>query len=333
MHPVLFELFGYPVHLYAVCMALGFVGGIWLAARYAQRVGIDREMVLDLSWWLIVAGLVGARVVFIIVEWDQYYLPCVDMAGFNAKYPERAITEPDCFRLLRFWNGGLVYYGAVIGAMIALVWFLRREKVPILPVADALIPSLTIGQFFGRLGCYAAGCCWGAPTESSWGVEFPARSMPWAAHIDEHLISRTAEHSATIHAVQLYDALGGLMLFGLLVWLRQRKRYHGQVFIWWMLIYPIMRSSVELLRGDAERGFLIELPAPALNRLLGLPESNINFLSTSQFISIGMMAVAATLLIVQRRRRNKQPPPGAAPQAPPQDEPAGLSLDKSAPTR
>lgn len=322
MHPVLFELFGYPVHLYAVCIAMGFVAGIWLAARYAQRVGIDRDLVLDLCWWLIVSGLVGSRIAFIIVEWDQYYLPCVDMEAFNAKYPARAITEPDCFRLLRFWNGGLVYYGAVIGAMLTMVWFLRREKVPILPIADALIPSLAIGQFFGRFGCYAAGCCWGAPTDSSWGVEFPARSMPWAAHIDEHLIDHTAAHSATIHAVQLYDALGGLALFAVLVWLRQRKRYHGQVFIWWMLIYPVMRSSVELFRGDAERGFIFEATYPAFNRLLGLPENTITLLSTSQFISLGMMVAAGALLYVARRNRLKGGPQLEPPAEPPVEPPA-----------
>lgn len=306
MHPVLFELLGYPVHLYAVCLATGFIAGIWLAVRYGQRVGLDRDMLLDLCWWLIVSGLIGARIVFIIVEWDQYYLPCVDMQAFNAKYPDRAITEPDCWRLLRFWNGGLVYYGAVIGSMLTMVWFLRREKVPVLPVADALIPSLAIGQFFGRLGCFAAGCCWGAPTESTWGVEFPSRSMPWAAHIHEGLIEHTSAHSATIHAVQLYDALGGLLLFSVLVWIRQRKRYHGQVFIWWMFLYPLMRSTIELVRGDAERGFLFVWPSPAINRWLGLPESNINFFSTSQFISVGVMTVAVALLIWQRRQASRR---------------------------
>ncbi|MCA9542958.1 MAG: prolipoprotein diacylglyceryl transferase, partial [Myxococcales bacterium] len=98
MHPVLFSLFGYPVHTYAVAIALGFVAGIWHAARYGERVGLDRDMILDLCWWLIVSGLVGSRIAFIIVEWDQYYLPCVDMAQFNLLYPDKAITEPDCTR-------------------------------------------------------------------------------------------------------------------------------------------------------------------------------------------------------------------------------------------
>ncbi|MCB9524808.1 MAG: prolipoprotein diacylglyceryl transferase [Myxococcales bacterium] len=304
MHPVLFSLFGYPVHTYAVAIALGFVAGIWHAARYGERVGLDRDMILDLCWWLIVSGLVGSRIAFIIVEWDQYYLPCVDMAQFNLLYPDKAITEPDCTRLLRFWNGGLVFYGGVIGALLTLVWFVRREGVSVWPIADALIPSLGLGQFFGRLGCHAAGCCWGAPFDSAWGVEFPRRSMPWAAHVEEGLIEATAQHSATIHAVQLYDALVGLGLFALLVWLRQRKRYHGQVFIYWMFLYPLARGTIELVRGDAERGFLTEITVPWINNLLGYPANTVNFLSTSQFISLGMMSVAVVLLVVNRRRRN-----------------------------
>ena len=115
MHPVLFELFGYPVHLYAVMIALGFVIGIWMAVRYGERVGFDRDLILDLCWWILVSGLVGSRIVFMIVNWEQYYYPCADYEYFNQLFPDRAITEPDCTRLLRFWNGGLVFYGGVIG--------------------------------------------------------------------------------------------------------------------------------------------------------------------------------------------------------------------------
>lgn len=303
MHPVLTTILGEPVHLYAIAIAAGFIVGIWLSARYAERVGIDRDLVLDLCWWLIVMSLVGARVGFIAVEWEQYYWPCVDFEHFNVLYPDKAITAPDCTRVLRFWNGGLVFYGGVIGAMLAMVWYLRRQKQAILPVADALIPALALGQFFGRLGCWAAGCCWGAVTQASYGVEFPRGSQPFRFHVAEGLISKAAEHSHTVHAVQLYDALGGLLLFGLLLWVRHRKRYHGQVFIWWMMLYPLMRSTMELFRGDAERGFVFEWPLKAVNEALGLAADKATLLSTSQFISVGFTLVAIGLLVRQRRRR------------------------------
>ena len=305
MHPVLFTILGQPVHLYAVAIAAGFIVGIWLSARHAERVGIDRDMVLDLCWWLIVMSLVGARVGFIAVEWEQYYWPCVDYEHFNTLFPDKAITAPDCTRLLRFWTGGLVFYGGVIGAMLAMVWYLRREKHPILPVADALVPLLALGQFFGRLGCWAAGCCWGAVTQASYGVEFPRGSQAFRFHVEEGLITKAAEHSHTVHAVQLYDALGGLLLFGLLLVIRHRKRYHGQVFIWWMMLYPLMRSTMELFRGDTERGFVFEWPLEGVNRALGLAADKATLLSTSQFISVGFTLVGIALLVYQRAQRRR----------------------------
>ena len=303
MHPVLFSILGYPVHIYAVMIALAFVVGIWMAARYGERHGLEKAMILDLCWWIIVSGLVGSRLAFIAVEWKQYWYPCFDFAHFDELFPDRAITEPDCTRILRFWNGGLVFYGGVIGAMLTMAWFLRREKLSFWPVADALIPSLALGQCFGRIGCFAAGCCFGQPTDAAWGVEFPAGSMPFRHHVDVGLIDLDAAHSATIHPVQLYDSFAGLLLFGLLLWIRRRKRYDGTVFVWWLLLYPIWRSSVELFRGDVERGYLTEIVLPGFNRLLGLPVDNPTFLSTSQFISLGMISVGIGLWVYLRRRR------------------------------
>ena len=303
MHPIWFHLFGYPIHLYAVLIATGFVVGIWMAARYGERVGYDRDLILDLCWWILVAGLVGARVLFIVVNWDQYYYPCVDFEHFNALYPAASITEPDCTRLLRFWNGGLVFLGGVLGAILVIIWFMRRERLPMLPMADVLIPSLAIGQFFGRLGCLAAGCCWGKPADLSWGIEFPARSMAFHQHLQQGLLASGATHSLSLHPTQLYDAMVGIVLFGVLTWIRQRKRYHGQVFVWWLFLYPLARSTIELFRGDSDRGFVFEWINEPLNSFLGLPPGSVTLLSTSQLISLGIMASAAVLMLRARPRR------------------------------
>lgn len=303
MHPVLFELFGYPVHLYAVMIAVGFLGAAWLAVRQGERLGIHRDVVLDLCWWMLVSGLVGSRLAFMVVNWDQYLYPCIDVAKFNALYPQDAIAEPDCWRVLRFWNGGLVFLGGMIGALLTFAWFVRREKLKVLPLADALIPYVGIGQFFGRLGCLAAGCCWGQPTDLPWGISFPGRSMVSGQHYDLGLIDSVRHASLPIHPTQLYDSLYGLLLFGALVFIRQRKRYHGQVLVWWMLLYSLMRSVTELFRGDTERGYVVKVVSEPLNRLLGLPEQAATFLSTSQFISLGLAATAVVLLVRARRRR------------------------------
>jgi len=325
MHPVLFEVFGYPVHLYALMMALGFVFGIALAARYGERVGYDRDMILDLCWWILVSGLVGSRLAFIVVNWEQYYYPCVDVAHYNTLFPDKPIGEPDCTRLLRFWNGGLVFYGGVIGSILTIIWFLRREKRRFLPMADVLIPSLALGQFFGRLGCLFAGCCWGRPTDAGWGIEFPPRSMVYSQHVEQGVIDLGAAHSHAVHPTQLYDSLCGLALFCVLIAIRHRKRYHGQVFIWWMLLYPIARSTVELFRGDdLERGFLVRVVSPALNELLGLPAGSATFLSTSQFISLCMISIGAVLLYRARTRGGPKGPPPPI-EAEPVDSEAGAA--------
>lgn len=303
MHPVLLEVFGYPIHLYAVMIATSFIAGVWLAARYGERVGLDRDMILDLCWWLLVAGLVGSRIGFIVTQFDQYWLPCVDIAEYNRLYPQDPLTEPDCLRLLKFWNGGLVFLGGVVLALFTLVWFTRREKVKLLPVADALIPSLALGQFFGRLGCLAAGCCWGKVSDAPWAIHFPKGSMVHYLHAEEHLISHGAAESLGVHPTQLYDAGAGLLIFIALILIRQRKRWHGQVFAWWLLLYPLARSTIELFRGDdEERGFLFEVVSEPLNNLLGLPNGSITFLSTSQFISLCLAAVAVVLIVRHRRR-------------------------------
>lgn len=292
MHPVWFDVFGYPVHVYAVMMALAFIVGVWLSVRHGERIGLDRDMLLDLCWWMLVGGLVGSRVAFIAVNWDSYWYACVDYQHYNAHIVTEAsqrIGSADCTKILRFWTGGIVFYGGAIGGILTMFWFMRREGQSVWPVADALIPSLALGQFFGRFGCFAAGCCWGHPTDHPWAVVFPGRSMASRQHFDDHLIASKLDPSLAVHPVQLYDALGGLLLFALLVWIRSRKRYHGQTFIWWLLLYPIMRSTMELFRGDTERGFVF---GPV---------------STSQFLS--MVLAAFALVLIVRLRRGLTPSP------------------------
>ncbi|MFZ4736405.1 MAG: prolipoprotein diacylglyceryl transferase [Bradymonadia bacterium] len=302
MHPVLLSFGDYPVHTYAVCIALGFVVCVWLSARHGQRVGMDREMILDLCWWLLVMGLVGSRLAFIATNWDQYWYPCVDVDHFNRLYPEQALSEPDCLLILKFWKGGLVFYGAPIASLITLFVFMRREKLPALPVADLIIIYLPLGQFFGRLGCLGAGCCFGKAHDGPLSIVFPRGSMAWEQHVNEHLIERAADSSLPVYATQLFDAFSGLALFGVLFWLHARKRWNGQVMVAWLVLYPLIRSINELYRGDEDRKFLARVVVEPLNALLGLDPGSVTFLSTSQFISVLVATVGLVLLYRLRSR-------------------------------
>ena len=308
MHPVLFNLWGYPLHLYSLMITIGCIAGIWLAVRYSDRVGMDRYLILDLCWWLVLGGYLGARIVFMLVNWEHHWYPCVDYEYYNTLNPEANLSGADCWPLLAVWSGGLVFYGAFIGGFLILLWFTRKHKLKLLPIADILIPSFAIGQFFGRLGCLAAGCCWGKVTDLSWGIEFPRRSMVFHQHLNQELVTHLDQISLPIHPTQLYDSLYGLSLFIILTWIRRHKKYHGQVFMWWLFLYPLMRSFIELFRGDTERGFITQVVYEPLNQFLGLPAQSVTLLSTSQFISLIVVFFSGLSLLYLRRRFSTSSP-------------------------
>lgn len=317
MYPVLFELFGYPLHIYSLMITIGALAGLALAVRYSKKIGMDHLLILDLCWWLILGGYLGARVVFMLVNWEHHWYPCVDFEYYNQAFsPESPLTGADCWPLLAFWSGGLVFYGAFLGGVGVLWWFARKHGLPLLKTADVLMPSFALGQFFGRLGCLAAGCCWGKPTDLSWGIQFPRRSMVFHQHLEQGLVSAQDALSLPVHPTQLYDSLYGLILFLALSWIRARKRYDGQVFAWWLFLYPLLRSLVELFRGDSERGFVTRVVWEPLNDVLGLPAGSVTFLSTSQFISLVVMALAGGVILWLRvkgvRTADPAPPTGGS---------------------
>ena len=300
MYPVLFELFGYPLHLYSLMITIGCIAGLWLAVSYSKRIGMDHLLIMDLCWWLILGGYLGSRVIFMIVNWEHHWYPCLDYTYYNQLNPEAQLTGPDCWPLLAFWSGGLVFYGAFLGGIAVLWWFAKRHKLPLLKTADVLMPAFAVGQFFGRIGCLAAGCCWGKPTDLAWGIQFPRRSMVFHQHLEQGLVSAGDSLSLPVHPTQIYDSTYGILLFATLYWIRERKRYDGQVLVWWLFLYPLLRSLVELFRGDSERGFVFKLVYEPLNSLLGLPEGSVTFMSTSQFISLGVMTVAGAAILYLR---------------------------------
>src|SRR5256885_15556420 len=130
-----------PLHTYGLLIATAFLVAMSLAGRAAEREGQNRDRVMDLTFWILIAAMVGSRLLFILVNWDEY-----------AKSPGK---------IFAFWEGGLAFYGGFIGAVLVSVWYMRKHEMPFFPVADALIPSVAIGHAIGRLGCFAAGCCWG----------------------------------------------------------------------------------------------------------------------------------------------------------------------------
>ncbi len=245
-----------PLHTYGLLLALGFVVAIWVAQREARRQGQDAEALGDLSFWILVAALVGSRVYYIFVNWDDYF-------GANAFVATRVGRIP---RLLAIWEGGLVFYGGFIAAAVTAWWYMRRHRMPFLAYADTLIPSVALGHFFGRLGCFSAGCCWGkvAHVHIPGLARFPRESLAYqsfAARADpSQYLAADGLHTLPLYPTQLYEGAGELLLFFLLVtWVRPHKRFHGQALAVWLMAYAVLRAVVESFRGDVERGVVAGL--------------------------------------------------------------------------
>lgn len=268
-----------PLHTYGLLIAAAFLVGIWLAQREARRRGQDPERIADLTFWILVAALVGSRVYFILVNPGDYF-------GANAMTQTPFGRMP---RILAVWEGGLVFYGGFIGASLTAWWYMRRHRMPFLAHADTLIPSVAFGHFLGRLGCFGAGCCWGEVVHGHlpWATSFPPGSLAYQTfekrlHPGEFLAPDRLS-TLPLHPVQLYEAFGELAIFLLLVFVvRPHKRFHGQVLATWLLAYAVLRTAVELFRGDVERGLVLGL-------------------GVGQWTSLAIFAVGAAIWVKARK--------------------------------
>ncbi|HEY3360129.1 MAG TPA: prolipoprotein diacylglyceryl transferase [Polyangia bacterium] len=299
MLPDLCHIAGGSVHTYGVLIAVGFLAGIVLATRQARREGLNADRVLDLGFWLMVSGLLGSRLLYVLTDLGHYVALCRGDGG--PRSPGRAAW--DCLTPLKLWEGGLTWYGGLIGALLVGAWFLRRRRMSFLRVADVMIPAVPIGHFFGRVGCFAAGCCFGKPAAGALGRPLGPGSLAFHDLWEAGLLPLGATATGPLHPTQLYEAAGELCIFAALLWLRPRKRFDGQLLLVYLFAYTVLRAVVEVFRGDASRRYVLELPTRAFNAAVGLPESALSFLSVSQALSLAVALAAAVMLVVLRRRR------------------------------
>jgi len=187
-------------------------------------MGEEPDKILDLAFYLIIAAIVGSRLLYIIIQYKYY------------------IENP--LEMIKIWSGGLVYYGGFILALVVAVWYMRKKHLPIWKTIDIMTPSIAIGQAIGRLGCFSAGCCFGKETTLPWGVTF---SNP----------ESLAKLGVPLHPTQLYSSINAFIIFFILMVAKRFKRFDGFLIWLYMLLYSITRPIIELFRGD-NRGFVIE---------------------------------------------------------------------------
>ena len=264
MYPELFRIGDFPVTTYGIFLAVGMLLALFVASRLAARDGLPSERIYDLGLWTLLGGLLGSKILMFFVE-DSVQVFSLD-----------------------FLRSGGVYYGGLIGGFLAVAILVQFYKMPLWKVADALVPGLAVGQAFGRQGCFAAGCCWGKPTDWFWGVHFGEKGheytgVPMYGPSGEDLF---------LHPTQLIESFTMLAVFGLLVWLHRRKKFDGQVLIAYGIIYSIFRFSIEFIRDDP-RGDLFGLTA-----MTGL--------STSQLVSLVVAATAVIFMVMRLRAVGKK---------------------------
>jgi phosphatidylglycerol:prolipoprotein diacylglycerol transferase len=261
MYPELFRIGNFPVNTYGVFLAIAFLCAIYVTVKLAQRDGLPRERIYDLSLWMLLASLIGSKVLMLFTE------------------PEYR-DNPWALLSLDFLRSGGVFYGGLLGAVVAGYFLMKRYQLPWWKTADACAPGIAVGNFFGRQGCFAAGCCWGEPTSLPWGVKFTELGHQiTGVPIDQHL-----------HPTQLYESFAMLLVFLFLLWLHKHRRFSGQVILVYAMLYSIIRFAIEFVRDDP-RGDIL-----GLTTLTGL--------STSQMISL-VVGIVALILLIARSRNSR----------------------------
>lgn len=236
MHSELFRLGPLTFHGYGLMMALGFLAALTAWRRIVRKRGIvDVRLLPSLMLWMMVWGIAGARVWYVLTHWGEF--------------------APAPWRILRIDQGGLVFYGGLFGALAGLGVFIRKHRLPVLPVLDLVAAGLPLGHAFGRIGCFLHGCCFGRIREGLGSVCFPPGSIPWWHHVHLELLPRTAEHSLPVIPTQLLSAAGNGVIFVILYRLAVRKHRPGLVAVAYMLLYAPMRFFVEFLRADPRGAF------------------------------------------------------------------------------
>ncbi|MBD3246550.1 MAG: prolipoprotein diacylglyceryl transferase [Candidatus Omnitrophica bacterium] len=245
MHPVVCTLGGFTVYTYGVLVAIGVLAGYWTAERQARRECIRTEAFTSIAFWTILGGFFGAKLLYVALEWEYF------------------LSNP-----WFFLRSGFVFYGGILAGS-ATCWLMTRiHHVPFLRLADSAALGIPLGHAFGRIGCFFYGCCYGIPTDSVFGVQFPPDSP---AGLSRHPVIPT----------QLISSMFLLFLFFVLFRVRKQKKFHGQLMLGYLLGYSLFRFLIEFVRGDP-RGYLGPF-------------------STSQIIACAIFAVAAYLWPKLRR--------------------------------
>ena len=260
MRPELFSVFGITFFAYRTMLGAAFIVCSLLMARESRRPGRTPLSPL-LGVWALLGALFGARLFYVL------------------QYEDVSRIGP----ALYLWDSGLVFYGGLIGGLLAAWTYVRWTRAPALASFDIMAPFLALGEAITRVGCFLNGCCFGTPSSAPWAVAFPAHGFAFEAQHSAGLIGPEAAASLPVHPAQLYMTLGLVAVFAVLLRRLRQGSWDGSVFVSYLFLYGILRFLVEIVRGDSAR--------------------SVYGMTVSQAISLGLIAVAGGWLWARRVRK------------------------------
>ncbi|MCC7499459.1 MAG: prolipoprotein diacylglyceryl transferase [Bryobacterales bacterium] len=221
MFPKLITIGNFFIPTYGVLVALGFLAGLWMTNRLAKRSGVNAQRVTDLAIYCAIAGVIGAKLLLIALEFDEFRR-----------------NPSEVFSLATLQAGG-VFSGGFLAALLVAVWYMRKHQLPGLMTADIFAPGLALGHAIGRLGCFSAGCCYGVASDRPWAVIFTNKFSHEAFSTPINI---------PVHPTQLYEAFAELVIFGLLLWRFGKPHAAGQIIGWYLMLYSVARVWIEFYR-------------------------------------------------------------------------------------
>ena len=236
MYPTIISIGSFAIRSYGLMLAIGFLAGITIAAKRAQKAGENPDHIYNLSVWVVISSLLGARLYYIMTHYHE----------FRADHESSFVTRIFYELKNMFWPvgsdgqvgiSGLILYGGLILGTITAVFYIRKHKLNIPLYLDIVAPSLGIGEFFTRIGCFLNGCCFGHPTDSCLGVVFPDNSVAGYYYPD-----------TPIHPAQLYNSSAGLFIFVMLLFLERHKKFNGFTALCYFMLYSVGRFSLDYFR-------------------------------------------------------------------------------------
>lgn len=251
MKPDLFSIGPITIHGYGLMIGIGFLAAILIGMKRAEKHGLDKDIVFNMGLLCIVGGMLGAKILYVITEWNNI------------------IHSKNLWSDLAY---GFVVYGGIIGGILILYVYSRFKKLNFLQYMDLIVPSVSIGQGFGRIGCLLAGCCYGRETDCPIGIVF---------HNSEF-----APNGVSLLPTQIFSSIGDFLIAGFLIWYAGKQKKDGKVISMYLILYGVGRFIVEIFRND--------------------PRGNVGMLSTSQFISIFMVAFGAGMMYFVTHRKKKE---------------------------